>query len=154
MYLIFPSPRGRTHCGVVWLLSGLLPHCQACGAASMGSGQGHISQGGSARCTEVGGAGLASFVLGGPLREEPCSTGREAGPLEGWIHRSTALGICTVPASSATGMVPIGILAGGWEREMACASAFFPPQSSVPPGLNNLPSRSPLTLPALREQSC
>ena len=38
VYLIFPSPRGRTHCGVVWPLSGLLAHCQACGAASMGSG--------------------------------------------------------------------------------------------------------------------
>ena len=38
MYLILPSPRGRTHCGVVWHLSGLLAHCQACGAASMGSG--------------------------------------------------------------------------------------------------------------------
>ena len=38
VYLIFPSPRGRTHCGVVWPLSGLLAHCQACGAALMGSG--------------------------------------------------------------------------------------------------------------------
>ena len=38
VYLIFPSPRGRTHCGVVWPLSGLLAHCQACGAASMRSG--------------------------------------------------------------------------------------------------------------------
>ena len=38
VHLIFPSPRGRTHCGVVWPLSGLLAHCQACGAASMGSG--------------------------------------------------------------------------------------------------------------------
>ena len=38
VYLISPSPRGRTHCGVVWPLSGLLTHCQACGAASMGSG--------------------------------------------------------------------------------------------------------------------
>ena len=37
VYLIFPSPRGRTHCGVVWPLSGLLAHCQACGAASTGS---------------------------------------------------------------------------------------------------------------------
>ena len=38
MYLIFPSPRCRTHCGVVWALSGLLAHRQACGAASVGSG--------------------------------------------------------------------------------------------------------------------
>ena len=33
-----PLPRGRTHCGVVWPLSGLLAHCQACGAALMRSG--------------------------------------------------------------------------------------------------------------------
>ena len=38
VYLIFPTPRVRTHCGVVWPLSGLLAHCQACGAALMGSG--------------------------------------------------------------------------------------------------------------------
>ena len=38
VYLIVPSPRGRTHCRVLWPLSGLLAHCQACGAASMGSG--------------------------------------------------------------------------------------------------------------------
>ena len=38
VYLIFPSPGGRTHRGAGWPLSGLLAHCQACGAASMGSG--------------------------------------------------------------------------------------------------------------------
>ena len=38
VYIIFLSPRGRTHCGVVGRLSGLLAHCQACGAALMGSG--------------------------------------------------------------------------------------------------------------------
>ena len=45
----------------------------------------------------------ASFATGGPLWEGPCSTRREAGPLEGWIHRSTALGVCTVQANSVTG---------------------------------------------------
>ena len=35
---IFSFLRGRTHCGVVWPLSRLLAHCQACGAALMGSG--------------------------------------------------------------------------------------------------------------------
>ena len=38
VYPIFPSPRGWTHCGMLWPLSGLLAPCQACGAASMGSG--------------------------------------------------------------------------------------------------------------------
>ena len=51
VYLIFPSSRGRTHSGVVWPLSELLAHCQACGAASMGSCQGCISRGGSSSCT-------------------------------------------------------------------------------------------------------
>ena len=89
VYFIFPSPRGRTHYGVVWPLSGLLTHFQACGAASMGSGQGCISQGGSARCIGVGEAGLSSFAISGPLQEGPCSTGREAGLSEEWIHRSS-----------------------------------------------------------------
>ena len=99
LYLIFPSPRVRTHCRMVWPLSGLLAHSQACGAASMGSGQGHISQGGSSSCTGAVGACLASFALSGPLQEGSCSTRREADPLQGWIHRSTALGICSVQAS-------------------------------------------------------
>ena len=80
VYLFFLFPRGMTHCGVVWPLSGLLAHCQACGAALMGSGQGRISRGGSTRCTGVGGTGLAHFAIGGPLREVPCSTRREADP--------------------------------------------------------------------------
>ena len=63
----------------------------------------HISQVGSARWTEVGGADSARFAFGGPLQEGPCGTGREADPLEGWIHRSTALGVCKVQASSVTG---------------------------------------------------
>ena len=59
----------------------------------------HISWGGSG-CTGAGGAGLARFAVSGPLREGPCSTrGRQADLSEGWIHRSTALGICTVQAS-------------------------------------------------------
>ena len=88
-----------------------------------------ISWGGSARCTGVGGVGLARFAIGGPLQEGPCSTGREAGPSEAWIHRSTALGICPVQASLVTGTGSLGISPGGWEREMALASAFVPPLS-------------------------
>ena len=89
----------------------------------------HISRGGSARCTEAGGAGSACFAISGPLREGPCSTGREADPSERWIHRSTALGVCVVQASSVMGTGPFGILPGGWEREMVLASVFVPPLS-------------------------
>ena len=87
--LIFPSPRSRTHCGLVWPLAGLHGHCQTCGATTMGSGPGCISRGGSTRCTGVGGADVAYFAISGPLWEGLCNTGRDAGLLEGWIHRST-----------------------------------------------------------------
>ena len=95
--LLFPSPRGGIHFGVRGQ-SGLLAHGQACGA-----GIWRISWGGSARCTGAGGAGLACFSFGDPLREGPWGTGRELDPLEGWIHRSTALGVCAVQASSVKG---------------------------------------------------
>ena len=52
-------------------------------------------------------------------------------------------------------LVPFGILAGGWAREMALASAFVPCQTELcRPGaqqLSSLPLSS--SLPAL-EQSC
>ena len=101
VYLILPSPRGRTHCGLVLPLSGLLAHCQACGAALMGSGvlAGVDLQG--ARGWE--GQTQLTFAFGGPLWEGPCRTRREADLLERWIHKSTALGVCAVQASSVTG---------------------------------------------------
>ena len=63
----------------------------------------HISWGGSARCTGARGAGSALFAFSGPLQEGPCRTGRELDPMEGWIHRSTVLGVCMVQASSVMG---------------------------------------------------
>ena len=66
--------------------------------------------------------------------------GMQADLLEGWIHRSKALDVCPVQASSVTGLVPFEILAGGWEREMALAGAFAPLKlSSVFRGLTPLP---------------
>ena len=51
-------------------------------------------------------------------------------------------------------LVPFGILAGGWAREMALASAFVPHQAELCHlGLNSSPSRCPPALP-LSEQSC
>ena len=38
----------------------------------------------------------ARFAFGGLLREGPCGTGMEADLWEGWIHRSTALGVWEV----------------------------------------------------------
>ena len=51
-------------------------------------------------------------------------------------------------------LVPFGILAGGWAREMVLASAFVPHQAELcHSGLNNFPSRCPPALP-FSEQSC
>ena len=51
-------------------------------------------------------------------------------------------------------LVPFGILAGGWAREMALASAFVPCKlSSVVQGLRNSPSLCPPAFP-LSDQSC
>ena len=45
-------------------------------------------------------------------------------------------------------LVPFGILAGGWAREMALVSAFVPCQAELcRPGLNNSPSCCPPALP-------
>ena len=78
VYLIFPSPGGRTPS----LWSGVAPVWATCtlpGLWCCFDGIWLISRGGSARCTEAGGAGSAHFAVGGPLWEGPCSTGREAG---------------------------------------------------------------------------
>ena len=49
-------------------------------------------------------AGLARFSLGDPLPEGLCGTGRESDLLpEGWLRRSTALGVCAEQASSLAG---------------------------------------------------
>ena len=51
-------------------------------------------------------------------------------------------------------LVPFGILAGGWAREMALVSTFVPRQAELcHPGLNNSRSRCPPALP-FSEQSC
>ena len=63
----------------------------------------HISWGGWARCTGVGGAGSARFSFGDLLWEGPCGTGRESDLPEGWICRSTALGVFAEQASSLAG---------------------------------------------------
>ena len=83
-------------CGPVWAT------CTLPGLWCCFDGIWRISRGGSARCTGVGGADSARFAFGGPLWVGPCGTGREADPSEGWSHRSTALGVGAVQASSVT----------------------------------------------------
>ena len=51
-------------------------------------------------------------------------------------------------------LVPFGILAGGWARQMALVSTFVLRQAELcRPGLNNSPSHCPPALP-FSEQSC
>ena len=114
----------------------------------------HISWGGSARCTGAGGAGSACFSFGDPLREGPCSTGREADPSEGWIHRGTVLGVCVVQAGLVN-WFPLGFWLGDVRGRWHWPAPLFPTELSsvfqgstpLPPGVLS-PSRSP------SEQSC
>ena len=151
VYLIFPSPRGRTHCGVVWPLSGLLAHCQASGAASTGSG---ILAGMDLQGAQGGRGRLSPLPLVVPCgRGYAAPGGRQADLSEGLIHRSTALGVCAVQASSLWGTGSLWDFVWGWAREMVLVSAFVPCLAELClPGLNTFPSQCPLTLP-LSEQS-
>ena len=76
---VFSSPVLGVGFTVGWLgPSGLLAHCQAC-AALMRSG---ILAKVDPQGAEAGRADLARFAMGDPLQEGPCSTRREADPLE------------------------------------------------------------------------
>ena len=76
-----------------------------------------------------GGRGrLSSLFLGDLLREGPCGTQRESDPPEGWIHRSTALGVCKVQARSLAGTVSLWDFGWGMgEGDGAGQHLCFPP---------------------------
>ena len=116
-----------------------------------------ISWGGSARCTRLGGAGSARFSFGYPLQEGPVAPGRSqtcqrdgSAEAQCWVFAWCK----QVPWQE---LVPFVILAGGWAREMALASAFVPRQTALsswgsatlPPSLS--PSLSS-SLPAFRAE--
>ena len=85
-----------------------------------------ISWGGSAKYTGAGGVGSARFSFRDPLWEGPCGTGRESDPLRDGsaeAQRWVFAGCKQVPWQE---LVPFGILAGGWVREMALARPFLP----------------------------
>ena len=113
----------------------------------------HISRGGSARCTGARGAGLAHFAFGGPLREGPCSTRREAGiPVRGMDPQEHSVG-CLHGASKLHdgNCFPLGFWLGDGQGRWCFPAPLFPsPAELYLPGLNNSPSHC---LP-LSEQSC
>ena len=98
----------------------------------MGSDQGRISRGGSARCTGAGGAGSACFALAGLLREGPCCTRREADPWEGWNHRSAALGICAVQGNSVMGTGSLWNFGWGIGEGNGACQCLCPPAGLCP----------------------
>ena len=107
---------------------------------------------GSARCTGAGGADSAHFAFRGPLWEGPCGTGREADPSEGWIHRSTALGVYSA-SKFLMGTGSLWDFGWGMGEGDGASQSHCPHQAELCLGLNNSPSLYPLALP-LSEQSC
>ena len=127
------------------LLSGVTPVWATCTLPGLWcclDGIWHISRGGSARCTRAGGAGSALFAAlpsGDPLQEGTCSTRREADTLEGWIYRSTALGVCEVQASLVNSF-PLGLWLGDGRGRWCLTVPLFPAKlSSVIQGSKTLP---------------
>ena len=113
-----------------------------------------ISWGRLARCTGVGGAGSARFSFGDPLQEGPVAAGgsqtrcQRDGSAEAqrWVFAWCKQVLWQE-------LVPFGILAGGWAREMALASAFVPRQTELcHPGAQQLSLPLSSILPAFRAE--
>ena len=112
-----------------------------------------ISWGGSARCTGAGGVGSASFSFGDPLLEWTCRTRRESDPLEGWIHRSTALDVCRVQASSLAGTGCLWDFGWGMgEGDGAGEHLCSPPCCALSSGAQRLSLPLSSSLPVLRAE--
>ena len=147
--LLVPSPRGGIHCGVAWpvwatcTLPGL---CWGSGVLVGVDQQGTQGQEGQAQLAfpSVICFGRGPVASGGSQTRHQKDGSAEA---QRWVFARCK----QVPWQE---LVPFGILAGGWVREMALASAFVPCQAELcRSGLNNSPSRCPPALP-LSEQSC
>ena len=100
--------------------------------------------------------GRITLKLGDPLQEGPCGSGRSqtrcrrrggSAEAQRWVFARRE----QVPWQE---LVPFGILAGGWAREMELARAFVSRQTElVVVGLSNSPSLCPPASP-ISEQSC
>ena len=129
-----------------------IAHCQACGAALMGSGvlaavdlqgaQGWEGQTQLAFPSEIRLGRVPVAPGGSQTRRRDLSAEAER-----WVFAQCQ----QVPWQE---VVPFGILAEGWAREMVLASAFVPRQAELCRSrLNNFPSRCPPALP-FSGQSC
>ena len=124
--------------------SGLLTHCQACGAGGSGVLAGVYRQGAQGQRDRLSSLFLQRSASGGA-----CGTGRESDPpqrdgsteAQRWVFARCK----QVPWQE---QVPFGILARGWVREMALLSAFAPRQAALCcPGSTTLP-------PVVLQPSC
>ena len=109
----------------------------------------HISQGGSTKCT--GAEEQAQLILPSvvPCGRGPAALGGRLTRSEGWIYRSTTLGVCAMQASSVN-WFPLGFWLGDGRGRWCWLASLFPAELSsvfqsstpLPPGVL-LPSRSP-----------
>ena len=136
--LLFPSPRGGIHCGVAWpiwatcTLPGLW--CWGSGVLAGVDQQGAQGWEGQAQLT------FPLVICFGRVPEAPggSQTHWDDGSADAqhWVFAQCK----QVPWQE---LVPFGILAGGWAREMALVSAFVPRQVELcSPGLTSSPSHS------------
>ena len=147
VYLIFPSSRGRTHCGVVWPLSGLPAYCQACGAGLMGSG---ILAGVDPQGAQGGRGRLSSLCSCCPLWEGPCSTRREADPMEGGSTEAQGWEFGCASKFGDGNCFPLEFRLGDGRGRWRFPELLFPSQAELClPGLSNSLSRRCPALPAL-----
>ena len=132
--------------------SGLLAHCQACGSGDLAYYLGWIGKVHRGRRGRLSSLFLQRSASGGVL----CHREGVRPAAGGVTPQKHSVG-CLSGASKFPGrkkLVPFGILAGGWAREMALACACVPHQAELClQGLNNSPSRCPPALP-FSEQSC
>ena len=149
MYLLFPSPRGGIHCGVAWPVwaTCTLPGLWCWGSGVLAGVDRQVAQG------REGQAQLAfpseiHFGRGpvAPGGSQTCRWTDGSAEAQCWVFARCK----QVPWQE---LVPFGILAEGWARKMALASAFVPHQAELchPSGAQQLSlplSSSPPTLRA------
>ena len=104
--------------------SGLLAHCQACGAGDHGVLAGVDRQGAQGQEAQAQLAFPSEITFRGALRHQEGV--RPAGGMDPQKH---SVG-CLRGTSKFQELVPFVVSAGGWAREMALVSAFVPRQAA------------------------
>ena len=150
VYLLFPSPRGRIHCGVAWPV---LATCTLPGLWCWGSGvlagmvrQGAWGQEGQAQLTSPS---VIRFRLG------PVAAGGSQTAAGGMDPQKHSVG-CLHGARKVSdrNWFPLGFWPGNGRGRWRWQAPLFPVKvSSVIPGLSKSPSCCPPAFP-VSEQSC